>query len=244
MTTYEPVSRARLAANWEAIAAALDAPRRGRLERFAVRAGLRPSTARLMAATPALRAAWFAATAVALLFAASAANNSTAAGTDRFTVFLTVAPLVPVLGVALSFGPGVDPLHELGLAAPLDGWRLLYLRTIVVTTTALVLGFAGVLLLPHPGLAAVGWLMPAFALGAATLALATRFGVRASALGVATAWVMIVTVAGVGSAGTAAPFTAPGQVGLAFTALAGAVIVVARRRVFDGAPGIHPGLDS
>jgi hypothetical protein len=114
----------RLAANFAAIEAELDAPTPGLLARILVRLGVGEGTVPLVTATPALRRSFIVSVLIAVLFALSAATNNTGDGADRIVVFLTMAPLIPLVGVALAFGPRVDPTHEVALAAPIDGFRL------------------------------------------------------------------------------------------------------------------------
>jgi hypothetical protein len=42
------------------------------------------------------------------------------------------APLVPLVGVAVAYGPEADPAHELTATAPYSGLRLVLLRTAAV----------------------------------------------------------------------------------------------------------------
>ena len=52
---------------------------------------------------------------------------------ERFLrMFLVVAPLGPLAGVAVAFAGGLDPTREIGLAAPYSGLRLLLIRTAAV----------------------------------------------------------------------------------------------------------------
>jgi hypothetical protein len=46
-------------------------------------------------------------------------------GPDASLAFLTVAPLLPLAGIAMAYGPGIDPTYEIGLAAPMRSLRLL-----------------------------------------------------------------------------------------------------------------------
>jgi hypothetical protein len=121
-----------VAANLEVVLGEIYAPRRRGLERALERLGVPEPLARLMTSTPALRHSWLAAVAVAVFFAANAANDTAGNSPGRLAIFLTIAPLIPLLGVALAFGPGVDPTYETVVAAPLSGFRLLLVRTLAV----------------------------------------------------------------------------------------------------------------
>src|SRR4030095_9140979 len=104
--------------------------------RLLVRLGVAEHTARLLAATPALRGSWLLAVATVLAFAVLAAW--TTPGQDANLAFLCVAPLLPLAGIAVAYGPGIDPTYEIGLAAPLRSFRLLLLRAAAVLGAAAV----------------------------------------------------------------------------------------------------------
>ena len=125
--------------------------------------------ARLLAATPSLTLSWFGAVAVALAVAVAGAHQ----GERGLALFLCIAALAPVAGVAASFTRGLDPTHELGLAAPMSSVRLLLLRTVAVLGATLALTAIGALALPGLGWTAAAWLLPALGLTLASLALAT-----------------------------------------------------------------------
>ena len=56
-------------------------------------------------------------------------------GTHGVAVFLALAPLLPMVGVALAYGPTADPAYEIAAATPYSGVRLLALRTAFVVAT-------------------------------------------------------------------------------------------------------------
>ncbi len=150
--------------------------------------------------------------------------------------FVLVAPLVPVLGVAASYGPAVDPAYEVAAAAPAGGLRLLLRRTLLVLATALP---AGLLLAgPTGGGAPAAWLLPGLALTATTLALGPVLGLlRAGAL-VGLAWVLLVAAPLVGG-GPATAGRGPAWAWAAGALLAAAV-VAARRRAYATLPPDGP----
>ncbi len=78
--------------------------------------GISIEVARLLVAVPAFRGAWLLGLFVVTLFAGLAALF---AGEYGLTLFLIVAPLAPVAGVAASFGGDADPCHELVTVTPL-----------------------------------------------------------------------------------------------------------------------------
>jgi hypothetical protein len=104
-------------------------------------------------------------------------------------LFLLLAPLLPVTGVAAAYGPGIDPTHELALAAPMSGFRLLLLRATAVLAGTTALAAVAAVALPPLGWLAAAWLLPALGLTLASLALATAMHPTAAAGAVAGAWV-------------------------------------------------------
>jgi len=223
----------RLAANFAAIEAEIDAPAPGRLARLLMRLGVGEATVPLVTATPALRRSFVISVVVAVFFALSAATNNTAAdGADRIVVFLTLAPIIPLAGVALAFGPRVDPTHEVALAAPIDGFRLFLIRAVTVVGASTVVLLIASMLVPAGGSHRVAWLLPALAAVSMTMALSTRFDPRMAAGVVAVAWVTLVTIS-VSATDTASTFGPTMQVLSMFVAAAGAVGFARQRRRLD-----------
>ena len=163
----------------------IELPRPSALERLLVRLGLPPGDAMLVAAAPALRGSWICAVALAVAFAV---GGGLAARTGNVTMFLTVAPLVPVLAVATAFGPEGGPALEQESAAPYPLVRLVLLRTGAVLLAALPVVLVGQLVFPE--LAAWVWLLPALGFTAAVLALSTWFGPWRPATAITVVWVV------------------------------------------------------
>lgn len=224
------VDQARLDANWRAVTAELDAPKPGRLERVLRRVGVPGHVSRVVVATPALRRAWFLALAVAVLVGLGAADPG-----DRASLFslLALAPTLPVLGVAMAYGPAADPMYEAQLATPVRGLRLVAIRAVTVLCVAVVVLGVPSMLSPNARPVAFAWLLPALGLTSASLALMTWLPPRRSAAIVACAWfVPVVLVEGAGSTQLTA-FGAIGQITmLGVTAVAIAVTIV-RRSSFE-----------
>jgi hypothetical protein len=202
------VERGPMGRMWAEIEEIVDAPRPGPVESVLGRLGLPGHLARLLAATPSLQLSWFAAVAAALGFALVAARG----GRAGLVVFLAMAPLIPVAGVAAAFSPGIDPTYEIGVAAPLRSFRLLLMRSTAVLVVSLVLIGLAALALPRLDWAAAAWLVPAFALTLVTLALSTVADPVPSAVGVALCWVFAVALVGHVSGDGIAAFRAIGQV--------------------------------
>jgi hypothetical protein len=219
------VPGARVERIWQDVAAALDAPRPGLVEKVLIRLGVSDAVARLLAATPSLRLSWFLAVAAALAFSVTAAY----AGTTGILLFLLVSPLLPVAGVAAAYGPGIDPTYEVGLTAPMRTFRLLMVRATAVLVSSTVLAGLAALALPHLDWRAAAWLLPSAGLSAASLALATVWSPLVSSAALAAAWIGIAVYAETAAQVPLAAFRAGGQIVFALL-LAGSIVVVARRR--------------
>jgi Putative zinc-finger len=229
------VDPARLGRLRAALVDAVDLPRAGLVERLLVRLGMADHTARLLAATLALRGSWLLAVAMALAFAVLAAWVQS--GQDANLAFLCLAPLLPLAGIAVAYGPGVDPTYEIGLAAPVRSFRLLLLRAAAVLGTAILLGGAASLALPQLGPGAAGWLLPSLALTASSLALATTVE-PLRAIGItAGAWIVAVVVTVAPPASSSVLFAVAGQAAFALLALLGASVLLLRRGHFESGRG-------
>ncbi|MFF2773418.1 zf-HC2 domain-containing protein [Streptomyces sp. NPDC058052] len=187
---------------------------------------------------PALRGSWLAALAL-VLGAAFALSHGAGLPAGR-TWLLAAAPVLPLAGVAVSYGPRTDPLHEIAASTPAGGLRLLLTRTVAVLTVCVPpLTAAGALLPPAAGLpGAAAWLAPGLALTVGTLALGSFVGCRAAAATLGGGWLLAVTGPLLGPAGPASvplPYAAgpAAQAGWAAAALAGTALLALRRRSFD-----------
>jgi hypothetical protein len=225
-----PVTPERLDANWRGITAALDAPPATRTEQ--VLRGLRvpASFARLAVCTPGLRRSWFAAAGAAMLFGLAAADPQRPR--ESLFLFLVLAPLVPVVGVALSYGPGSDPAYEVTLSTPRSGLRLVLVRTLTVLVGSGAMLAMVSLLLPGRAATAFAWLVPALMLSLACLALTTVVTPRTAALSSAAAWLL---VAGSCNRRAADPLVLVGVTAhlvYALVAVVAAAVVVIRRDRF------------
>lgn len=221
----------RLDAMWSEISTALDAPHPGLVEQVLLRFGVPEHVARLLAATPSLRLSWFLAEAFALGSAALAAHHSSgtrAAGASLF-LFLVLAALAPVAGVAAAFGPGVDPAYEIGIASPMRSDRLLFIRATAVLMASIVIGGIAALALPDLDRTVALWLLPALGLTLTTLAVATWLQPIAAACTVGLGWLLLAAAASVATTDPLAAFQVVGQV-LSIVALLTSVSVLAQRR--------------
>lgn len=146
---------------------------------------------------------------------------------------MAIAPLVPVLGVALAYGPGIDPAHDMTVATPLSGFRLLPIRAVAVLATSVVFGgVGGALIAQSHGVRVVAWMLPALALTTATLALATVVATRTAAAITAGGWLIGVAVVA-RAADEFTMFGGPAEPMYALGALLGGTLLLLRRDAFE-----------
>jgi hypothetical protein len=230
------VDAAQLDRMWETVAESVDPPQPGVVERVLHGLGVRDHVARLLAATPSLRLSWFVAEAIALGFAVLAADALSGRGgrTDpAMLVFLIVAALLPVAGVAAAYGPGLDPTYEVGLAAPMRSSRLLLTRAAAVLGTSTVLAAVAALSLPTHDWTTAAWMLPSFGLTLACLALATWVRPWAAAVGVTFAWFLVAVIATYGRADRLTAFRGGGQLAFVLVIAVSAWVLARRRGAFD-----------
>ncbi len=232
MTNYavaEPIDPRRLEANWIAVSDALDAPPATRLERALTFIGVPEPVGRLLLSAPTLRRAWWISVGLAMVFALTLDGSESASQAG----YIALAPLVPVIGIALAYGPASDPSYESSLAAPMSGLRLLTIRAVgVLVLTAPLVAIAGLLLHTNTWLAAA-WLLPGIALGSATMALSTWKPLRTSALAVVGAWALTVIISNNNLADITRLFGFGGQLLSVSILVASAMLAYVRRDMFE-----------
>ena len=182
---------------------------------------------------PSFRTSWIISAAAALGIGLLAAR-----GVGGYPLpFLVVAPLVPVVGVATSRGTA-DPIHEIGAAAPMGGFRLALIRTAAILCASLAAALVAALGLPEVGWVAFAWVLPSLALTALTLALTTTGASPTGVVGgVTLAWVGGVTLVDRLVSQPQVVFAMPGQLFFVALAVASVVALAGRRRSFEfGAP--------
>lgn len=217
-----------LDAGWLDVVDRLDAPRPTLVERLLRRLRVRESEARLLAATPALTVSWLMALVGVLAFAVVAAHTGDGAG----GLFLLLAPLLPLAGVATAYGPGVDPAYDVGAAAPYSGARLLLLRSLTVLAASGALVLPAAFLLPTTGWSPLAWLLPSLGLAMTALLLSTRFEPLPAGVAVALAWALL--GAGIDREGhLLALVGASAQLAFLVLALVAGALVVTRRSLLD-----------
>jgi hypothetical protein len=226
--------RDRLDRIWTEVTDAIDRPRRSPFEALLVALGVREHVARLVSATPSLQASWFAAVGLSLSFALAAAHGSR----RSVLAFLVFAPLIPLIGVALAYGPRIDPTYEVSVAAPLRGFRLLLIRAGTVVVTSIVLIGAGSLTIPGVGWKAAAWLVPALAVSLVTLALSSWIEPVYAAGVVGFGWIALAVGSPLYARGAPVldrivAFRLEGQVAFAILGIVAAVVIAARASHFD-----------
>lgn len=222
------VDAGRLDAIWDEVSHRVDLSTLPWFERVLVRMGVPEDTARLLAATPSLTSSWLGSLVVAVLFAVAAAGASP----RGLFVFLTVAPMLPVAGVAAAYGREADPAYEVAVASPYSLLRLLLVRSVAVVASTLVITGLGGLLLADLGWEAAAWLLPALALTTTTLALSSRFAPVWAAAGVLTTWLAAVLLAWQGTGDRLGLFGGAGQLAALAVIAVGALALMRQRTAF------------
>jgi len=197
----------------------------------------------LWAAGPAVRGAWLPAVLLVAFGAVALAYGADITGVRP--LLLAVAPVVPVAGVALSYGAHADPLHEIAASTPSAGLRLVLTRTAAVLAVSVpLLTLAGLLVPSSDAPGAAAWLLPGLALTLASLALAGYVGVRTATAVTGGGWLCAVLTPVLAAPGGHLPARlaeqlqycldgAPAQGGWAAAAVLSAVLLAARRPAYD-----------
>ena len=225
-----------LDAIWHGIETTLVSPQPGVVERTLLRLGVHEHVARLLSATPSLRLSWFLAEGFALVSAALVAENTagTRAGGPSLFLFLVLAALAPMAGVAAAFGPGVDPAHESEIASPMRSDRLLFIRATAVLAASIAIGALASIALPGMDRTVALWLLPALALTLATLAVGTWLAPIVAACVVGLGWVAFAAAVSIASTDPLAPFHATGQIVFMLAIIASGLVLAQRRSAYEG----------
>ena len=214
---------------WVATVDAIDRPPVSAGERILTAIGLAPPAARLASKASRARRAWLWSCALLAAFAFAAPLTEG----PLIIWFLVVAPLVPVSGVALAYGPDTDPMYEVVAAAPYPRLRLILLRSLLVVPVTAVLLLVTGLTVPGGPRSSALWLLPGLALSAVTLALEARFGALPVAAALSLAWIGFAVASRVS---TGSVLTAYGPVVqlVCLTAVVAVVALAAYRRLEPG----------
>ena len=173
---------------WQGVAAELDAPRPGWLERALVAAGVRPGLARFTVATPSLRLGWLLANLLVLALVAVPLATVRAAAWPSGV--LVAAPLLAAAAVAFAYGPAVDPAYEAVAVTPLSPVRALLVRLAAVLAANTLLAGAVDLALGDGG-PRVGWLLPMTAAALLAVLVASRWPPAVGAGAGMGAWLLV-----------------------------------------------------
>ncbi|MDX3385348.1 hypothetical protein PV682_28315 [Streptomyces niveiscabiei] len=212
---------------WQRLDHAIDLPSPARWERLLLAIRVPDHVARLLVATPALRASWLCGTAVTLLFAVLSARLVQPGGAPL--TFLAIAPLLPAAGVAGSLARRFDPAYELGQVAAPSAFRLVLLRACAVLAVTTVLTASVSFALPHLSYVAFGWLLPSALLTVLSLLLLPRIGAVPAAGATGAAWVGAVAF----THHSVVLFSPAGQGALAVLLLTALLMLVRLRADFD-----------
>ena len=188
--TLEALAPLDLGYVWQGVAAELDAPRPGVLERVLVAAGVRPALARFTATTPSLRLGWLLANALVLLLVGLPLALRPAASWP--SAALVVAPLLAAAAVAFAYGPGADLAYEVVAASPLSPVQALLVRLAAVLAANSLLAGTADLLLDGDGPPA-GWLLPMTAAALLAVVVASRWTPAVGAAAGMGGWLLVLT---------------------------------------------------
>jgi len=172
-------------------------------------------------------------TALVVLTAVGLDLVSAEAGHRLPSLVLLLAPVAPLVGVAVAWSSGQDPAHELVVASPRAGLNLVLRRTVAVLIVVIPgLTLAGLAV----GTSPARWLVPCLAFTTGALALGEVVGLHRAATGLALAWAVIVVAP---SLITARPSllldSGTSPVWVAVT-VGVAVVLVARRSAYASLP--------
>ncbi len=223
------VDAPRLDRVWAEVIEQVTTPRVGIVERLLRRVGVTEPTARLVATTPSLRTGWLAAITSVLGVALLVAHT----GEHGIAVFFVLAPLLPMLGVAVAFAPWSDPTHEMVSASPYDNFRLLLTRAVAVMVSTVALVVVAGLFLPATQWLALGWLLPALALSVLTIAAAPRIQPSSSAAVLTAVWLLVALPALRPGSDPLLATQASVQVVSLLALTAGAIVLLRRQRTLS-----------
>ncbi len=146
----------------------------------------------VVSAADSLLLPWAAAVGSALL-AACLVGLAGLSPLNQDTAFLALAPLVPVLAVAMAYD-ALDPLREVCLVTPYSKLRLALLRTTATLAVAVPATLAVGLVVPGMQDLAFAWLLPSLGLTTGVLVLLTWLEAPVAGAVVAGTWVALVAV--------------------------------------------------
>ena len=235
-----PVARdAEPDATWLAIADAIDRPTATRIRLLGPLERRHPMSA-VAFGSPALR--WSGALALAVVLLVPLVLHGAGLAGPALTLFFVLAPLLPLAGIAACYSTAIEPVGELAFATPARTVRLLAWRGSAVLAISLPVGVLAAVPFAVPAGLLLGWVLPALALCALTLAAATWRDPVPVAVGLAGTWaalVLVVTAAGERSAAAITNDLAAWAPAIQIVSLvaiaAGVAVAISRRDTFEHA---------
>lgn len=225
----EQVDQRRLDRVWVELSDRVDERRARPAERWLLHLGIPAPLAKILVCTPSLRGSWLMGVMVTLALAVLAAHTTDIGNLP----FLAVAPVLPVVGIAVSFGRAMDAVWEVGEATPTGGFPLLLIRSGAVLASSASVTAAAALVLPAQGRGAFAWLLPSLLLVFVTLTIsATRAAMPWVAAGLSVIWVCVVAIAG-SSAHASALYDTVGQTVMAALTIVAAALLLSRRNAIE-----------
>ena len=166
---------------------------------------------------------------VLVTFVAVVLDRIGSASPGGISLVLLIAPVLPVLGVAASWGRALDPAYELTAATPRAGLPLVFRRTVAVLAVVLPGLFAAGGL---TGAALAQWLLPSLAFTTGTLALGGLVGVTRAAITLVALWVMVIVAPTIALSRTSAVFDAAATPVWCALLVLGLLVIALRRTAF------------
>jgi anti-sigma factor RsiW len=189
---------------WAAIADAIDRPSSNRLRMLGRLERGRPMMV-VTFGSPALR--WSGALALGVVVLLPLALNGLGLTGAALTLFLVLAPLLPLAGIAASYSAAIDPAGELAMATPARTIRLLLWRGLTVLAVSVPLVVLAAIPFSAPAGLTLVWILPALALCAITIAAATWRDPVPVAIGLAASWAVTALLLTIGGGRSAAAVT-------------------------------------
>ncbi|MGC9665714.1 hypothetical protein ACNTMW_04055 [Planosporangium sp. 12N6] len=184
-------------------------------------------------ATPAV-APWLATTVLVVLTAVGFDLVTADEGGRTPSLVLLLAPVLPLLGVAAAWRPGLDPAHELVAATPRAGLYLVFRRTLAVLAVVMpVLVVAGLAV----GTSPARWLLPCLAFTTGALALGEIVGLARAAAGLAIGWAAVVVLPSLATARPPAVLDTTSLPAWAALTAVTSVLLIIRRDAYTRLPG-------
>lgn len=156
-TVGDAHASAETARRWDQLTALIDVPGAAALPRITL-------------STRPLMSAWLLATVLVFVIPLL---PEIIAGVATPIALLAVAPLAPMMAVALAYRTSADPAGELALSTPMAGLRTIAGRALLVGLAAAPLGVGAAFILGSSAAVAFAWLLPGLALASVVLFVGT-----------------------------------------------------------------------